>query len=303
MTTVKKETAASPKKTAPRKKAATGARKPATNKKKATAPKKKFPTQLKIALAGLALILLSPFYYGYVIKFFASSWRWVRDIGSNPNYRVYESFGIRIPRNYSVHGIDVSAYQGKIDWQMVKSMSEDSVHISFAYIKATEGIAQVDPYFQRNWRECPKAGIICGAYHFFRPQKSGTWQAKFFLQTVRIEKGDLPMMVDVETLDGTSPAKMREELNSFLAYVKRKTRVKPVIYSGLSFYNDYLRGFYDTYPLWLAHYYHPELKLKNSSKWSFWQHSDKAKVNGINHIVDFDVFNGDSVAFRGMLIK
>lgn len=227
----------------------------------------------------------------------------MRDIGSNPNYRIYESFGIRIPRNYSVHGIDVSAYQGKIDWQMVKSMSEDSVHISFAYIKATEGIAQVDPYFQRNWRECPKAGIICGAYHFFRPQKSGAWQAKFFLQTVRIERGDLPMMVDVETLDGTSPAKMREELNSFLAYVKRKTRVKPVIYSGLSFYNDYLRGFYDTYPLWLAHYYHPELKLKNSSKWSFWQHSDKAKVNGINHIVDFDVFNGDSVEFRGMLIK
>lgn len=302
MTTVKKETAA-PRKAAPRKKATTTARKPATNKKKATPTKKRFPTQLKIALAGLTLILLSPFYYAYVIKFFASSWRWVRDIGSNPNYRIYESFGIRIPRNYSVHGIDVSAYQGKIDWQMVKSMSEDSVHISFAYIKATEGIAQVDPYFQRNWRECPKAGIICGAYHFFRPQKSGAWQAKFFLQTVRIERGDLPMMVDVETLDGTSPTKMREELNSFLAYVKRKTRVKPVIYSGLSFYNDYLRGFYDTYPLWLAHYYHPELKLKNSSKWSFWQHSDKAKVNGINHIVDFDVFNGDSVEFRGMLIK
>jgi lysozyme len=302
VTTVKKETAA-PKKAASRKKAPTTARKPATNKKKTAPTKKRFPTQLKIALAGLTLILLSPFYYAYVIKFFASSWRWVRDIGSNPNYRIYESFGIRIPRNYSVHGIDVSAYQGKIDWQMVKSMSEDSVHISFAYIKATEGIAQVDPYFQRNWRECPKAGIICGAYHFFRPQKSGAWQAKFFLQTVRIERGDLPMMVDVETLDGTSPAKMREELNSFLAYVKRKTRVKPVIYSGLSFYNDYLRGFYDTYPLWLAHYYHPELKLKNSSKWSFWQHSDKAKVNGINHIVDFDVFNGDSVEFRGMLIK
>lgn len=302
MTTVKKETAA-PRKAAPRKKATTTARKPATNKKKAAPTRKRFPTQLKIALAGLTLILLSPFYYAYVIKFFASSWRWVRDIGSNPNYRIYESFGIRIPRNYSVHGIDVSAYQGKIDWQMVKSMSEDSVHISFAYIKATEGIAQVDPYFQRNWRECPKAGIICGAYHFFRPQKSGAWQAKFFLQTVRVERGDLPMMVDVETLDGTSPAKMREELNSFLAYVKRKTRVKPVIYSGLSFYNDYLRGFYDTYPLWLAHYYHPELKLKNSSKWSFWQHSDKAKVNGINHVVDFDVFNGDSVEFRGMLIK
>lgn len=302
MTTVKKETAA-PKKTAPRKKATTTARKTATNKKKAAPTKKRFPTQLKIALVGLTLILLSPFYYAYVIKFFASSWRWVRDIGSNPNYRIYESFGIRIPRNYSVHGIDVSAYQGKIDWTLVKSMSEDSVHISFAYIKATEGIAQVDPYFQRNWRECPKAGIICGAYHFFRPQKSGSWQAKFFLQTVRIERGDLPMMVDVETLDGTSPAKMREELNSFLAYVKRKTRVKPVIYSGLSFYNDYLRGFYDTYPLWLAHYYHPELKLKNSSKWSFWQHSGKAKVNGINHIVDFDVFNGDSVEFRGMLIK
>ncbi|MGZ3872792.1 MAG: glycoside hydrolase family 25 protein, partial [Mucilaginibacter sp.] len=131
----------------------------------------------KIALAGLLLILLSPFYYGYVIKSFTATWRWIRDIGSNPHYRTYKSFNIRIPDQYTIHGIDVSYYQGKIDWMKVKRMHEDEIHISFAFIKATEGVVITDPYFQRNWRECPKAGIVCGAYHYFRPRVSGRWQA------------------------------------------------------------------------------------------------------------------------------
>ncbi|SHN23422.1 glycoside hydrolase family 25 protein [Mucilaginibacter sp. OK098] len=275
-------------------------------KKRASAKKKKpgnFPVKWKVALAGFLLILLSPFYYGYVIKCFTSTWRWIRDVGTDPHYRTYKSFNIRIPDKYTIHGIDVSYYQGRIDWHKVKNMSEDEVHISFAFIKATEGVVIVDPYFQRNWREGPKAGIICGAYHYFRPKTSGKWQAIFFLQNVKTEKGDLPMVVDVEELNGVAPAKMREELKAFLKYVEAKTKIKPMIYSGLKFYQDNLDGYFDGYNLWIAHYYQPQLAIESTTKWSFWQHSDKAKVSGINHVTDFNVFNGDSLAFRKLLVK
>lgn len=225
------------------------------------------------------------------------------DIGEDPNYRTYKSFAIRIPKKYRIHGIDVSSYQGKIDWKQVKSMKEDSVHITFAFIKATEGISSVDAYFQRNWREAPKAGIVCGAYHYFIPRKSGLWQARFFLQTVKFEEGDLPPVVDVEDLSGQSPEKMRRELKDFIQHVEKKTGVKPIIYSGLVFYKDYLKGHFDGYPLWIAHYYQLDLKAGAGTKWQFWQHSDKARINGIKHIVDFNAFKGDSLLFQQMLIR
>ncbi len=251
---------------------------------------------------GLLLILFSPLYYGYVLKSITSTWRWIRDIGQDPHYRTYKSFNIRIPDKYSIHGIDVSYYQGKIDWHRVKAMEEDEVHVSFAFIKATEGILTVDPYFKRNWREAPKAGIICGAYHYFRPKVSGKWQARFFLQNARTEKGDLPMVVDVEELDGVPPAKMRIELQEFLTYIQSRTKIKPMIYSGLTFYQDNLAGYFDNYTLWIAHYYQPELKISSATNWKFWQHSDKAKIDGINHVTDFDVFNGDSTEFKKLLV-
>lgn len=278
-------------------------RKPVAKKtviRKTVAQKKKsktFSTQWKVAIAGLLLILLSPFYYGYVVKGFVASWRWVKDWGQDPEYRTYKSFNIKIPKKYTIHGIDVSYYQGKINWQKVKMMKEDEVNIRFAFIKATEGVLQVDPYFQRNWREAPKVGIICGAYHFFRPKRSGKTQAKFFLQVVDVERGDLPPVVDIESLDGVSPLKMRAELSEFLNYVELKTKVRPIIYTGLKFYEDYLQGDFEDYPFWIAHYYQPKLRL-DKSRWKFWQHSDKAKINGIGHVVDFNAFNGDSTALE-----
>jgi lysozyme len=279
-------------------------RKPPVKKRTPLKSKKKkgLPVAYKVALGILLLILLSPFYYGYVLKTFNATWRWIRDIGENPNYRTYTSFNIRIPQKYAIHGIDVSYAQGKIDWQKVKSMEEDSVHISFAFIKATEGLLTVDPYFQRNWREGPKAGIICGAYHYFRPEKNGKWQARFFLQNVKMEKGDMPPVVDVEKLYGTSPEKMRTELMNFLIAIQTKTGTQPIIYSGLSFYQDYLAGYFDNYKVWIAHYNQPELNIDPATNWVFWQHSEQARVNGINHVVDFDAFKGDSLAFRKLLI-
>lgn len=251
----------------------------------------------------LMLILLSPFYYGYVLKVFTSGWQWLKDRGENPQYRTYKSFNIHIPSQYKVHGIDVSYAQGRIDWQKVHTMNEDSVHINFAFIKATEGLIKVDPYFKRNWREAPKNGIVCGAYHFLRANKNGLWQARFFMQTVSMDKGDLPAVVDVETLDGASPDEMRLQLQAFLTYVERRTKSKPIIYTTLSYYAAYLASYFDDYPLWLAHYDHSDLYVDKDLRWKFWQHSDKARVNGINHVVDFDAFKGDSTTFTQILLN
>lgn len=280
----------------------TGRKKPL---RKSTATKKKSPAAFnwKIPVAALLLILLSPLYYGYVLRFFTSTFRWVKDIGVKPGYHSYDDFGVPIPANYKIHGIDVSYYQGKIDWQKVKSMREDDVSIKFAFIKATEGLVTVDSYFQRNWREAPKAGIVVGAYHFFRPTKNGKWQARFFLQNVKPEKGDLPLVVDVETLDGEKASKMRMELKAFVKHVEERTGYKPIIYANLSFYEDYLKGHFDGYKLWIANYYKSKLYVDDEVTWHFWQHSDKATIDGIGHVVDMNVFKGDSLDFERMLIR
>ena len=275
----------------------TPVRKRKTSRKKS----KGFSLQLKFVVVGVLLVLFSPFYYGYVLKLTTSAWFWLRHPSEDQSYRTYESYEIKIPKKHHIHGIDVSYYQGKIDWQKVSAMDEDGVKIDFAFIKATEGILSVDPYFQRNWREAPKSGIKVGAYHFFRPQKSGLWQANFFLQTVNIEKGDLLPVVDVESLDGVSPEKMRQELNAFVIRIEERTKVKPIIYSGLKFYQSYLAGYYQGYPFWVAHYHQPKLKLADKA-WKFWQHSDRARISGINHVVDFNAFNGDSLQFQRMFI-
>ena len=270
-------------------------RKPARKKRKGLS------IQLKFFIVAVFLVALSPFYYGYVLRLASSTLFWVRHPGENKNYPTYESFNIRIPKKYSMHGIDVSYYQGKIDWQKVKAMKDEDVQISFAFIKATEGLVIVDPYFNRNWREAPKVGLKVGAYHFFRPRRSGLLQANFFLQAVNIEKGDLPPVVDVEGLDGVSPAKMRQELSIFMDRIEAKTKVRPIIYTGLKFYTSYLSSYYEGYPFWIANYHQPKLRLADKN-WVFWQHSDNGRVNGINHVVDFNVFNGDSLAFARLLI-
>jgi len=276
----------------------TAKRKPTGAKK----VKKSNYTGLKIAVAIVLLILASPLYYRYIASGFTSAWHWLNDIGEDTNYRHYKTFNIHVSEKYSIHGIDVSYAQGKIDWRQVRAMDENGLHLSFVFVKATEGDTFVDSFFQRNWREAAKNGFVCGAYHFFRPEKSGKVQAQHFLKTVKPEPGDLPPVVDVEQLDGIAPEIMRAELDAFLAAVRYRIKVKPVIYTGLSFYQNYLKGFEEGYPIWIAHYDKPEDQIDAAADWCFWQYSSQATVNGIHHAVDFNTFRGDSTAFRELLI-
>jgi lysozyme len=241
------------------------------------------------------LILLALFTRGV---FFAIDWFQYR----KAKFVKYKEFGIAIPENYSIHGIDVSRYQQMIAWDAVKEMKVKKIQIGFTFIKATEGIGNIDPQFKRNWKKSREAGIIRGAYHFFIASKDGKSQAKNFIDEVDLEPGDLPPVLDVEQLNGTSGVSLKKELKAWLDAVEFNYGVKPIIYTNVDFYKQYLGCDFDKYILWAAHYYEYQ-QPRITRNWAFWQHSDGGRVNGILSKVDFNVFNGDSTGFAELLIK
>jgi len=214
----------------------------------------------------------------------------------------YPAFGIDIPENYDIHGIDVSKYQSFIDWPSVKGMKVQDVRIGFAFIKATEGLGNVDRQFKRNWKKAAEAGVTRGAYHFFLATKSGKTQAKNFISNVKLVPGDLPPVLDIEQLYGVRPEKMCKEVQDWLDIVEDYYNVKPIIYTYVNFYSRFMAGKFDKYPLWAAHYLEKD-KPRINRPWIFWQHSERGRVNGITQRVDFNVFNGDSSDFEDLLIK
>ena len=214
----------------------------------------------------------------------------------------YQEFGIDIPTKYNVHGIDVSRYQQTINWESVKAMNIAGVQIGFAFMKATEGIGCSDSHFKRNWRKAKEAGVTRGAYHFFIASKDGTKQAENFIKTVKLSKGDLPPVLDVEQTNGVSKTLLQQRVKAFLYATELAYGVKPIIYTNADFYKRYLDGEFEEYPLWVAHYLRP-LAPRIERNWHFWQHSESGRVNGIAGKVDFNVFNGDSTEFQQLLLK
>ena len=221
---------------------------------------------------------------------------------TRPPHITYPAFGIEIPPNYSLHGIDVSRYQKVINWSDVKEMQVKNIKIGFAFIKATEGIDKVDAQFRRNWLNAAKENIPRGAYHYFIAGKSGKAQAANFIEIVKLNKGDLPPVLDIEETYGKSIIEMRQEIKKWLEKVEAQYKVKPIIYTNIYFYKKYLKGLVDEYPFWIAHYLQPD-KPRIDLKWAFWQHSESGHVNGIKTTVDFNVFAGDTAEFENLLIK
>jgi lysozyme len=214
----------------------------------------------------------------------------------------YPEFGIVIPETYAIHGIDVSKYQHMIAWEEVKAMKVKDIQLGFCFIKATEGIGNTDPQFRRNWKKAKQAGMHRGAYHFFIASKDGRMQAENFIKQVELIPGDLPPVLDIEQINGTPHAQLRKEAREWLDIVEQHYKIKPVIYTNVDFYKRCLGEEFDGYPLWVAHYYEPR-EPRISRDWVFWQHSDEGRVNGITSKVDFNVFRGDSVQFRDLLLR
>jgi len=203
----------------------------------------------------------------------------------------------------TVPGIDVSYWDSGIDWPKVRATGQ-----RFMFTKATEGDFYADPTFDDNWLGAKKAGVLRGAYHFFRANVDPIKQAKKFIDYVRTmnDDGELPPVLDLETHDGQAKNKIISRAKTWLDEVENAFGKKPIIYSGQYFLQDYFSeagggppSWARNYPLWLAQY--PNNYIEGSSKpflprgwfqWTFWQYSDKGRVNGINANVDMNVFNG-----------
>ena len=197
-------------------------------------------------------------------------------------------------------GIDVSHYQGRINW---KAVAED-VNVNYVYIKSTENAGLVDNMFQANLREARRAGIPVGCYHFFSPTAAPADQLKNLTSVVpNLKDHDLVPMIDVEVKGRRTTAEdLRRRLKTFLKGVESHYGVKPIIYTGQNFYNSYLAGHFEDYLFMIAKYSEGVPVLQGNCRFAMWQFSASGSVKGIQGAVDCSCFM-DSYNIHDILIK
>lgn len=179
-------------------------------------------------------------------------------------------------------GIDVSHHSGAIDWKAVAAQEP-----AFVYLKATEGIDAADPSFAEHWRQLGELGIPRGAYHFYVTEDDPERQARFFLSVARPAPGDLPPVVDVETLGHGTTGSLAPALRRFLDLVERETGRMPVIYTGHRFWNSHFDDSFARYHLWVAEYGVAEPTLPAGwTEWLFWQFQGDASIPGVEKTAD-----------------
>jgi lysozyme len=255
--------------------------------------KKSMSLALKICLWGLAFVLFFgtigyhyrealAYYFSFTSRHSAGSTR-----SKVEGARIYQ---ILEKHKDLVFGIDVSQYQSDIRWEHVTTV-EDSFQLKFVFIRATAGSDKKDLKFDRNWELSKKNGFIRGAYHYYRPNENSIEQAENFIATVRLEPGDLPPVLDIENLPKEqSMDSLRVGLRRWLKKVEAHYKVRPIIYSGESYYTDFLKNSFKEYPFWIANYHFFVEDFKTD--WKFWQFTEKAKIEGIPGRVDVNIYNG-----------
>lgn len=209
--------------------------------------------------------------------------------------------GVEAARRYPIQGIDISRWQGEIDWASVKAAGT-----RFVYIKATEGGDHVDPAFQRNWEAARRAGVPRGAYHFVYWCRPAHEQAVWFKQQIPNDPDALPPVLDLEWNghSKTCPKKVErslalEKIRLMLTELEQLTGKKPVIYTDITFHKDILEGEFNDYPYWIrSTAAKPEARYENRP-WAFWQFTTTGRVPGIKGDVDRNAFYGNEGEFAG----
>lgn len=191
-------------------------------------------------------------------------------------------------------GIDVSKYQGEIDWCTVALDSK----IQFVYLKATEGASHVDRCYKENIRKARSAGLLVGSYHFFTSQRSPEDQFLNFRKYVKHEEQDLLPMVDVEHT-GNRLAKrqqLQNNLAKFMELVKAEYGQYPLLYSQYKFYNDMLAPEFNHFFIFIARYSDSKPTLRGGGRYNIWQFTEKGHIDGIKENVDLNRFaNGTTI--------
>lgn len=198
-------------------------------------------------------------------------------------------------------GLDVSEYQGRIRWTYVDTL-ENKYPLHFVFIRATVGKDRKDRQFNRNWLGAKENKMIRGAYHYYRPNENSLEQAALFIKTVTLDKGDLPPVLDIEKLPkNQSVENLKLGLRRWLNAVESHYGVKPIIYTGERYYDDFLKEEFSDYLFWIANYnfYREEI----DEDWLFWQFTEKASVPGIKGNVDVNIYNGNLQQLRYITVE
>lgn len=196
--------------------------------------------------------------------------------------------------SYEIRGVDVSAYQGNIDWETLASQN-----LSFAFIKATEGSSHVDSQFSTNWTNARKTNLRVGAYHFMSFESSGENQAENFINIVDKESDALPPVIDVEYYGSfTASTVTQDTVDSVLGPLEKKLRrhygKKPIIYTTPEIYKKFIRGNYSN-DIWIAD--STLSQLPGGDDWTFCQYSISGTLKGYSggvSAIDLDVWHGSA---------
>ena len=218
--------------------------------------------------------------------------------GLNEELKVEHAF-----RNFpgGILGIDVSEYQGKINFRGLQLKVEEHP-IQFVFIRASMGDDGVDGRFRQNWEGFGKLPVKRGAYHYYRPNENSARQAENFIKTTQLKSGDLIPVLDIEKHSTIqSKDRLREGLKNWLKIVEEHYRVKPIIYTGDRFFWEVLhkQGF-DRYPIWVANY--NLIHEPQTDGWLIWQFSEKGKLAGIKEKIDLNIWRGDQTDLEQMLL-
>ncbi|MDN3671111.1 glycoside hydrolase family 25 protein [Echinicola jeungdonensis] len=202
--------------------------------------------------------------------------------------------------SHPILGIDVSHFQGTIDWQKIKA-----ANIDFAYDKASQGQGYQDPEYSHNRQGAKNVGLIHGAYHFYVAGENPEKQASNYLEAAEYTPGDMPPVLDLEpggmknTVDKKS---FQQNVLKWLTLVEEKLKVKPIIYTDPQFGNEYLDlPEFSKYPLWIAEYgvKNPKTPIAwKKNGWLIWQRTDKGKIQGAIGNVDHDLYNPEKNFFK-----
>lgn len=219
----------------------------------------------------------------------------------NNNIKNGSILKIRKRRNpYGYYGIDVSEWQSKINWNQVHADTIDK-KLKFFIIKSTQGVDFVDENYKYNWANAQNANSNIGAYHFYIFKDDPIKQADNYIKNVKLKNGNLFPIIDIE-YNCSSCASLEMPYSQFIANLKiflnrleTHYRCKPIIYSDLSFYNQYLKNIFKSYPIWIAKYattpplglYTNSTDTQNSTI-DIWQFSSNQRIKGITGKVDIN---------------
>ena len=202
--------------------------------------------------------------------------------------------------NEDIYGIDISHYQGSIDWKRVKHWEGNKIH--FVYIKATEGATLQDNCYKKNTLGAKESNLLVGSYHYFRASTCPINQFRNFSSVVEKKGQDLIPIVDVEELSGCNEAQFHKNFKHFLKLMQGHFEMKPLIYTSNSFYNKYLANKYNDYHFFIGRYSPQKPILRDKKDWAIWQFTQEANVAGINHRVDVNRIS-DKYTLDHFLIK